>query len=459
MGRSSSNCTINDCYSTGIISGREGGGIVGAIPGICTINNCYSTGSITGVDAGGIIGVHAGSFSGNCIINKSYSTGVISGQNSGGLVGGVSAFAGGICSINNSYTLGNISGTGSGGIAGSDGGCTITYCYTSGVLTGSGAGYFFKGDSQQRRQNSYRNVPYSNDNDFNLGVLNNSLGNLPSAVWTIGNAVNVRFDSNDVSFNLPILKAFQQEPWISSSSNVNYYNAANKLAQYAPLLNVPDAPTISVASGNNTLTVTVTPPANNGGSEIVGYKYSIDDGTNYSTDVITLTNNEFNITGLTNGTEYTVRIKAVNSVGDGAASNSIASTPLTVPDAPEISIVPGNNSLTINITPPANNGGTYIFGYKYATSNNGVNYNNFSVIFNSLEIEITPLTNGTPYYVKIVAVNYVGDSSEVVRLGVPLSSEINVPVFTPPTQSDSEFSPDAIANITSIAGSIATVIS
>ena len=90
----------------------------------------------------------------------------------------------------------------------------------------------------------------------------------------------------------------------------------------------PAAPTIdTISTGDGTLTVAFTAGAD-GGSAITNYKYSTD-GTNYIALSPASTVSPFTITGLTNETSYPVTIKAVNSVGDSAASNAITATPAT----------------------------------------------------------------------------------------------------------------------------------
>jgi LPXTG-motif cell wall-anchored protein len=63
------------------------------------------------------------------------------------------------------------------------------------------------------------------------------------------------------------------------------------------------------------------------GSAITNYKYSID-GTNYIALNPATTTGPFTIGGLTNGTTYSVTIKAVNGVGDSPASNAITESPV-----------------------------------------------------------------------------------------------------------------------------------
>ena len=91
----------------------------------------------------------------------------------------------------------------------------------------------------------------------------------------------------------------------------------------------PSAPVITgVTAGNGTLTVAFTAPASNGGAAISNYKYSTDNGSTFAAVSPAATTSPIVISGLTNGTAYTVKILAVNSVGDGAASSGVSGTPV-----------------------------------------------------------------------------------------------------------------------------------
>ncbi len=94
----------------------------------------------------------------------------------------------------------------------------------------------------------------------------------------------------------------------------------------------PSAPVItSVKAGavSGQLLVAYTPPATDGGSPVTGYEVSVD-ATNWWPCVGTA--GTCTLMNLTNGTTYSVSLRAVNVAGPGAASSSISGVP-SVPAA------------------------------------------------------------------------------------------------------------------------------
>ena len=146
---------ISKCYSTGEIIGSEAGGIIGSYSGINSlslikIENCYSSGKITGTNVGGICGSNCG-YSTQTLFNfeltNCYSSGDIDGTNSGGICGNnMGIYSSGNYLIDKCYTLGNIKGSNSGGIIGSNAGTgsnsiiVISNCYSVGTVYGAECG-------------------------------------------------------------------------------------------------------------------------------------------------------------------------------------------------------------------------------------------------------------------------------------------------------------------------------
>ncbi|MDA9912763.1 fibronectin type III domain-containing protein [Planktomarina temperata] len=84
----------------------------------------------------------------------------------------------------------------------------------------------------------------------------------------------------------------------------------------------PSAPTALVATpGDAQVSVAFTAPTSNGGAAITDYQYELDDSGTW-TSASTATSPVV-ITGLTNGTAYSIKLRAVNSAGNGAESAAV----------------------------------------------------------------------------------------------------------------------------------------
>lgn len=171
------------------------------------------------------------------------------------------------------------------------------------------------------------------------------------------------------------------------------------------------APTALVAThGDASASIAFTAGATGGGT-ISNYKYSTDGGSSFTAFSPAQTTSPVSITGLTNGTTYSVALRAVTQVGDGTASSTVSVTPSTIPGAPtSVSGSHGNTSVALTWSAPANDGGDTIDFYKAAYSSDGTNYTVFGSTFPSTSGTVTGLTNGTAYTFKVSAHNANGDS-------------------------------------------------
>lgn len=181
---------------------------------------------------------------------------------------------------------------------------------------------------------------------------------------------------------------------------------------------IPSAPTsLSSTEGDTTLDIAFT-AGFNGGSAITNYKYSTStDGSTYtaftalspadSTTPVT-------IPSLTNGTDYYVKLKAVNAAGDGAESAVVSTNtnPYGAPGAPTInSLTPANGQVTVGWTAAAANGRAVIKYWVQYTSNDGATWSSAIDAGNNLSKAVTGLTNGTSYKFRVYAENARGAGS------------------------------------------------
>jgi hypothetical protein len=108
----------------------------------------------------------------------------------------------------------------------------------------------------------------------------------------------------------------------------SYYSFVAASAAGAPIIS-------SATPSSGAATVSFSAPEFNGGAAITNYKYSTN-GSTYTALNPSSTTSPFTISGLTNGTTYSVTIKAVNSAGDSVASNSVSVTPFGAPETPDL---------------------------------------------------------------------------------------------------------------------------
>lgn len=170
----------------------------------------------------------------------------------------------------------------------------------------------------------------------------------------------------------------------------------------------PAAPTsVDITDQDGRLFVTWS-PANAPYSPDTGYRIEASDDGGLTWDAITpmeVGGVGAIVTGLTNGTEYTVRVAARNPAGLGAWQQQTG-TPRGVPGAPELTLQPQNAEITASWSEPSN-GGAAITGYELRfSSNNGANWITFTP--SSSYANYVGLQNGHEYLAQVRATNAAG---------------------------------------------------
>ena len=160
------------------------------------------------------------------------------------------------------------------------------------------------------------------------------------------------------------------------------------------------APTgLTATAGDGQVTLSWTAPSV---STITGYQYQKDSDAWASAG----TSSPYTVTGLTNDTAYTFKVRAVGAGGGGTASASASATPRPSPPAAptNLTAVVGNGAVRLNWTAPAGP----ITRYEYTQDGGGTWTSTGST---NATHTITNLTNGTTYTFQVRAVNTGGNGA------------------------------------------------
>lgn len=137
------------------------------------------------------------------------------------------------------------------------------------------------------------------------------------------------------AFTQPVFSAGETITWTGDAGDGLWHTAGNWNPAQVPgdgdLVKVegvipvaPTAPQDFIATpGDGQVMLSWIPPDNNGGSAIRKYQVAKDDGENW---IDVGLNTSYTFTGLTNDTEYTFKVRAVNGVGAGAEA-TVTATP------------------------------------------------------------------------------------------------------------------------------------
>ena len=166
-------------------------------------------------------------------------------------------------------------------------------------------------------------------------------------------------------------------------------------------------------------------PTLSGGADVTDYvvEYSSNSGSTWAVFADgESTDTAATVTGLTNGTSYQFRVKAVSSGGTSEPS-ATASAIVGVPSEPtSLNATPLGLSVRLSWTAPTQNGGSDVTDYVVQYSkDSGATWSTFSdSVSTSTTTTVTGLTNGLTYQFKVSATNSIGSSAaSSVVIAVP----------------------------------------
>ena len=141
----------------------------------------------------------------------------------------------------------------------------------------------------------------------------------------------------------------------------------------APLL-------MSTSATDSAVTLVWAAPLNSGGAPITGYAIEQSVTSGVWTTAVGNTNSSvttYQVTGLTNGTAYQFRVRAITIAGSGSASIGLSATPFAAPSAVQnVRVVGGNGSVQLLWDKPASTGGAALSSYLVERSLNGILWTN-----------------------------------------------------------------------------------
>ena len=276
-------------------------------------------------------------------------------------------------------------------------------------------------------------------------------------------------NGNSTIINYEYRKSFIEEqleynPWISTGAasspielnltgGFTYYiqlravtafasGAASAVVSATPNT-VPDQPTILQVTQLNQALYASFNTQLDGGLPITAYQYSFDGGETITTLAIGellfgISSYFYTFLNLTNGQSYTLKLRAVNSLGYGLWTTALDLIPATAPKPPEIlSVQQYNQRLLVDFkilgnTPAEDpdNGGSPVLDYTVqAFEDEGFTQLAKSVTVTESPANVTDLQNGVGYYIRVEARSVVNSESVY---GTFASTETYTPTTTAP---------------------------
>jgi hypothetical protein len=232
----------------------------------------------------------------------------------------------------------------------------------------------------------------------------------PITSYLVSNTLGDKCETTTLTCTVTGLLGGRSYRFVVQATNIFGISSKSKTASATPA-SPPAAPLISKATPLSGSAQVYFVPGVATGSAVTSYEYSIDGGVTFRAATWSNGSKSFVITGLVNGTQYEVRIRAVNAMGAGTPSTSKLVTPITTPGAPSlVSVTGGTGLITLTFTSPVNNGGSNVISYSYSIDG-GLTWKALPVGSSSGTVSIAHLKSKTTYKVQVRAANAAGSGA------------------------------------------------
>jgi hypothetical protein len=212
---------------------------------------------------------------------------------------------------------------------------------------------------------------------------------------------------------------------VNATDNASGLPATSSFTMTVVVVGVPDAPTSVVATpGDGEIAVAWVDPVDDGGSAIIGYQLQYRPvGSSDAYATLAVTSGPATIPGLTSDVEYEVVVRAVTANGVGAGT-TVTATPYSLAGAPgavqDLATVVSSEHVTLSWTPPADDGGAAITGYRVEVRKVGDAGWTTVTTTTDTSVVVSGLERGTDHEFRVVASNSEGDGPGVVATATTL---------------------------------------
>lgn len=273
------------------------------------------------------------------------------------------------------------------------------------LLTGSSFGRFINSGRLSANDSYSYGLEYNTDGSGNLQTVSDGSGNLRMSISAnplLDGALPFNMHNKNSPFDMGKEYAFRL-----TSHNDAGSSQVSIIAKATPSRQ-PDSGSLTAEPGDKQVTLTITPPENNGGSQLL--KHYIYNSSYFGLlKVVPSGTTSVVIDGLQNSTQYNFVMRTLNKNGFSGNSSTASATPIAVPLAPlNLIQTSENTSVTVTWDAPSNaNELIHPFSYEWMlTDGSGsIVANNTLSSSSALSATINNLARATSYTFSVRAIN------------------------------------------------------